>query len=244
MRPLATFGVDDVRECGEVIRSLGDGVGTMEAAARRIVRYLYDELGDGRGDRACALVRLYKTHRFGALEPSLQAFARELLDDEPDPDLRCLTLLASVGDEVDWCDRRRSRAHKTIPLPTEELVERLPMVSQLIRQLGLDLSTVLRPSPEQLTELSQRTYDVFHVEDAQGSPHLPAQDEFVVPRGIASALGFGGMLYTGDLYAVVLFSRTHVPASAAQLLKILSLPVRVPLLAHLGRVFDAEPARA
>jgi hypothetical protein len=170
----------------------------------------------------------------------VQAFVGEPVD----ADVRCLTLLGTAGEVDAWNDRRRSQGHQAIPLPSEHVVEQLPMVLQLITQLGIEVGDVIRPVPEVIRELSQRTYDVFHVEHAQGSPHLPAQEEFVVPRGIASALGFGGMLYTGDLYAVVLFSRTHVPATAAQLLKILSLPVRVPLLAHLGRVFDAEPARA
>ena len=71
----------------------------------------------------------------------------------------------------------------------------------------------------------------------QGSPHVPAQD-FVEAHGIRSALGFGGMLYTGDFYAVVLFSKTPIASDTAQLLKIFSLAVRVPMLAHLRRVFS------
>jgi hypothetical protein len=209
----------------------------MAEAAGSIVRYLYDELGDGDGNRACALVRLYKTHPYGELPADLQAFARAALDEEPTPDIRCLTLLGSAGDEEAWNDPRRSAGHQAIPLPGEQMLERLPMVSQLISQLGLDPATVLRPARDQMLSLSQRTYDVFHVPEAVGSPHLPAQQGFVEPYGIRSALGFGGMLYTGDLYAVVLFSRVPVPADAAQLLKILALAVRVPLLSLVRNVF-------
>jgi hypothetical protein len=118
------------------------------------------------------------------------------------------------------------------------------MELQLITQLGLDVTTVVRPDPELARALSQRTYDVFHVSDAVGSPYLPAQEEFVVRYGIRSALGFGGMLYNGDFYAVVLFSRVAISADAAQMLKILSLAVRVPLLAHMRGVFDREPSAA
>jgi hypothetical protein len=117
------------------------------------------------------------------------------------------------------------------------VVEQLPMVHQLIVQLGLDVGAVLRPDPEQARRLSQRTYDVFHVGDAEESPYVPAKD-FVRANGIRSALGFGGMLYSGDFYAVVMFSRVEVSADTAQLLKILALPVRVPLLAHLRNVFS------
>jgi hypothetical protein len=209
----------------------------MEEAATRIVRYLYDELGDGDGGRACPLIRLYKTHPYGRLDSELQAFARNALGEQPGPDVRCLTLLGTAGDEPAWNDRRLSSGHRAIPLLSEDMVRRLPMVAQLITQLGLDLATVVRPRPEDLAELSQRTFDVFHVAQAAGSPYLPAQDDFVAPFGVASALGFGGVLYTGDFYSVVLFSRVPVNADVAQLLKILALAIRVPLLAHLRRVF-------
>jgi hypothetical protein len=216
----------------------------MEAAAGRIVRYLYDELGDGSGERACALVRLYKTHPFESLEPGLQDYVEGLLEEPPQPGLRCLTLLASAGTEPAWNDRRSSIGHQAIPLASESMVRQLPMVTQLITQLGLELGTVLSPDPDRALELSKRTYDVFHVATAAGSPYIPAQDGFVVRHSIESALGFGGMLYTGDFYAVVLFSRVPISADTAQLIKILAIAMRVPLLTHLRRIFDPLPASA
>lgn len=224
---IATFGVDDVSRCGDVIRRLGDGAASMDDAAQRVAEYLYGEL-DG-----AALVRLYKTHLFGRLPADVRDFVGEPVDD----DVRCLTLLGTAGDDEAWNDRRRSQGHQAIPLPSEHVVEQLPMVMQLITQLGIDVSHVIRPRPEVVRELSQRTHDVFHVPDAESSPYVPAKD-FVRKHGIRSALGFGGVLYTGDFYAVVLFSKAPVSADTAQMLKILALPVRVPLLAHLRRVFS------
>jgi hypothetical protein len=66
---------------------------------------------------------------------------------------------------------------------------------------------------------------VFHVEDALGSPYIPAQ-EFVTSFGIKSVLGFGGILGTGDLFAVILFATVHVPASAADRFRTLALDVK------------------
>jgi hypothetical protein len=223
---VASFDVDDVKRSGDVIRTLGDGAASMEEAAQRVVQYLYEEL-DG-----ALLVRLYKTHPFGKLPAAVQDFVGEPVD----PDVRCLTLLGTAGDLQEWNDRRSSRGHQAIPLPSEHVVQQLPMVLQLITQLGLDVTTVLRPDPDAARALSQRTYDVFHVPDAVESPYVPAKD-FVEAHAVKSALGFGGMLYTGDFYAVVLFSKETISADTAQVIKILSLPVRVPLLAHLRRVF-------
>ncbi len=200
----------------------------MEDVAQQIVRYLYDELGDGQGNRACLLVRLYKTHPYGRLEPEVQEFVEDALGGEPPADTRCLTLLGTAGDEPAWNDRTRSQGHKAIPLASEEMVGRLPMVAQLITQLGLEIGAVIRPRNP--IELAQRTYDVFHVPDAAGSPHLPAQEEFVLRYGVRSALGFGGVLPSGDFYAIVLFARVHVDRETAETIKILSLAVRVPLM--------------
>jgi hypothetical protein len=210
----------------------------MEEAAQRAAVFLRDELLADDGERACPLVRVYKTHRFGSLPADVQDFAAAVFGERPDDEVRCLTLLGTAGDEPAWNDRRRSTGHQAIPLLSEQVVEQLPMVLQLITQLGIDVTTVVRPDPKAARELAQRTYDVFHVPDAAASPYVPAK-EFVAAHGIRSALGFGGMLYTGDFYAVVLFSRVEISAETAQLLKILALPVRVPLLAHLRRVFAA-----
>jgi hypothetical protein len=100
------------------------------------------------------------------------------------------------------------------------------MISQLIKELGLELSSVLQPSPDVVKELSGKRHGVFHVENALGSPYIPAQEEFVVRHGIRSVLGFGGMLASGDLFAVILFSTVHVPPSAADRFKTLALDVK------------------
>ena len=100
------------------------------------------------------------------------------------------------------------------------------MISQLIKELGLELSYVLQPSPDIVKELAGKRHGVFHVEHALGSPYIPAQQEFVVRFGIESVLGFGGMLATGDLFAVILFATVHVPSSTAERFKSLALDVK------------------
>jgi len=202
-----------------------------------VVEYLYRSLVDEDGSPACALVRLYKSERFDRLEPEVQGFVRDTLGEEPAGDVRCLALLGTAGDEPAWNDRARSTGHRAIPLPSEQFVERLPMVTRLITQLGLDLGVVVSPpSGQEIVELSQRTNDVFHVEEALGSPYLPAQDEFVIPHGIVSAVGFGGILLTGDFFSVLLFAHVPVAEPVARTLKILAQPIRVRFLAFASLV--------
>jgi hypothetical protein len=214
----------------------------MEDAAERIVNLLYDEIGAD-GERQCVLVRLYKTHRYGGLPADVQDFAQAAHDQELAPDVRCLTLFGTVGDEDAWRSRHRSEGHKAIPLPSVELLHQFPMVARLIHQLGVDPEVVVRPEEHELTPLAQRTYDVFYVADAHSSPYVPAKD-FVERYGVKSAVGFGGLLPTGDFYAVVLFTRVPISEAVAQTLKILSLAVRVPLLAFARGPFFEEDARA
>jgi len=224
---LTSFGLGDMLKCSLRLRETASGAATLEASAQRICRFLYDELHGPDTKNACALVRCYKTHAFGSLEPDLQQFARSVLGSEPPRStMKCLTLMATVGSSAAWNSRHLSRGHRAIPLPSPEIVEKAPMISQLIKELGLELSSVLQPSPDVVKELAGKKHGVFHVENALGSPYIPAQEEFVERHGIRSVLGFGGMLATGDLFAVILFATVHVPASAADRFKTLALDVK------------------
>lgn len=238
MASLEHFSGGDLEPFGDAIRSHAYSARSMEESAQKTVDLLWAELQAEDGSPALALVRFYKTHEYGNLPEELRAFARGVLEDDPDPTTRCLTLLATRGLEPDWNDRRKSKGHKAIPLPSVEFVHRLPMVAGLINQIGLDVADVVRPDPdrERISELARKNYDVFHVPHARGSEFVPAQD-FVNQHGIIAALGFGGMLFSGDFYAVVMFSRVPVSADVADRLRVLSLATRVSLMPFSTRVF-------
>ena len=225
------FTVGAMLRAGIAIRRSVRGAASLESAAEVIVRYLYDHCVDvGTGERSCAMVRFYKTHPFGALEPEQQRFASAQLGDTPPADgMRCLTLLATAGDEPAWNSRHESRGHAAIPLPTAERVRAAPMVTRLIEQLGLDLESVVAGSSLPTRGPDARTYEVFHVEDALASPFIPAQREFVIPHRIASVVGFGGLLRSGELFAVVLFSHARIPARSAARFRTIALDVRSSL---------------
>jgi hypothetical protein len=104
------------------------------------------------------------------------------------------------------------------------------MVHQFIEQMGMGISNVLNPDPKLSSELEGRVFNVYHVPDAIGSPYIPAQEKFVVPFGVKSAMGFGGMLPTGNLFALLIFSKTKIPRDTANLFKNISLNVRMALL--------------
>jgi hypothetical protein len=224
---LTKFDLGDMLKCSLRLRETATGAPTLEMSAQRVCRFLYDELHGPDGQRACALVRCYKTHSYGSLDAELQSFARDALGSVlPRPTMKVLTLMATVGQSVAWNSRHLSRGHKAVPLPSREIVEKAPMISQLIKELGLELDYVLQPSPDIVKELAGKKHGVFHVEHAVDSPYIPAQQEFVVRFGIKSVLGFGGLMPTGDLFAVILFATVPVPPSTAERFKSLALDVK------------------
>ena len=133
------------------------------------------------------------------------------------------------------CIRDRS-GHQAIPLLNEALVDRLPMVAGLLRGLGIDASSVVRPDPREHAARSRRRYDVFFVPDALSSPSIPDKD-FVERYRVRSAVGFGGVLPSGELFAVLVFANVPVPNATAELLQSLALTVQSVIVPHTYRVF-------
>ena len=228
---LADFTLIDMLRCGRAIRRAADDCTTLEDAASAIVEYLYAELHnkDAVGQRP-ALVRFYKTKPFADLEPRLQQFAASHSGGIAlSPETRCLTLLATAGQRPEWCDPRQSVGHQAIPLPSVNIVEQAPMIAQLIREMGMDIRDVVSPDPAVIPERERRTYDVFHVENAIGSPFIPVQAEFVKKYGIRSVVGFGGMLADGELFAVIVFASGHIPPGSAARFRNIALDVKATI---------------
>jgi hypothetical protein len=204
---------------------------SLPEAANAIVGYLYSQFSDPVSkDPELALVRFYKTTSFADLNADQQAFARNIAGGrELSPATKVLELVATAGSESEWNDPARSAGHRAIPLLSVGMVEQAPMIAGLIKALGLDIADVVAPTLSLIHDSHGKTYNVFHVEHALGSPLIPAQKDFVERYGIKSVVGFGGLLPTGDLFAVVMFSRDHVGNEAATRFRSVSLDVKAIL---------------
>lgn len=246
MYDLTRFTLRDMVECGMALRQFGLGADSMEETSSRIIRYLYENFcTKPTGEKSCALIRLFKTHSYEDLEPELAESARNMLGDYPClPAIKCMTLLATAGEQTQWNSRHTSAGHKAIPLASESVVAQMPMISQLIGQLGLDIKTAIDPDPNLLLEIEQRKYNVFYVPEAIDSPHIPARDSFVIPFGIKSVLGFGGLLPSGNLFAIIMFLKVTIPHSTAQMFSTLALNVKTALLPFDGGVVFAQKGKS
>jgi PAS domain-containing protein len=246
MFDVGTFALTDMIKLGAALRGLGERAGSMEEVADRIVRHLFGCLvRKETGEKACVLVRAFKTHAYGGLGPELRSFADSISRGNAlAPQTKCLVLLGTAGEKPEWNERQKSAGHQAIPLPTPEALERSPMISELISSLGFNLRTLVESGDKLLLEEEQTDFNVFHVPEAEGSPYVPAQKEFVIPFGVKSVLGFGGLMPPNDLFAVILFARMPIPRETAERFKTLALSAKLAMVPFADRVSKRrEPGR-
>jgi len=242
MYDFSNFTTADAVRCGREIRSLGSNALTMEEAANEIVHFFYDSFIEKHSEtRSCVLVRLFKTHDYAALDDDLKAFAQKLLGKADNVrDFKCFTLLSTCGVNAEWGSRRNSTGHQAIPLPSIRIVEKIPMMRNIIKQMGLEINSVINPDPEIIMDLSQKTFSVFHIPDALGCPYVPAQEEFVKPYNVKSVLGFGGVLPSGNVFVVIIFAKTPIAVEIANCFAPMALNVKMVILPFEEAVFDRD----
>lgn len=239
MYDLKKFGLREMTECGKILRDIGAEAKTMEEAAGKITRFFYDEFTDPEtGKPACVLARLFKTHDYGQLDKELQSFTGKFLKDVPaSSEMKCLTLMGTAGELPEWCSRKKSTGHMAIPLISENFVLAVPMISNLVKQLGLEIKQVVKPDSAIILDISKKKYNVFYVADAQGSPFIPSQESFVVPHKVKSVIGFGGVLPSGNLFAIILFTRVNLGPEISEFFKTLALNIKLALIPFEENVF-------
>ncbi|SPP63782.1 PAS domain S-box protein [Nitrospira lenta] len=231
MFDLSTFRLQDMALCSMTVRQLGEGASSIEAAADRITRFLYTNLTTGPNeDPACVLVRAFKTHPYSRLTPELQALVDTRLGRTPAHlDMKCLTLLASTGAVSGWNTPALSSRFRVIPLAGPEALEQLPMFAQLFTQFHIDLPYLQDTPVSLLLDKHATTFNAFHVPQALNSPYVPGQQDFVVPFGVQSVFGCGGLLPTGEMFVFVLFSKIAVSKETADLFKAVALSAKLAL---------------
>ncbi|AFY35099.1 sensor histidine kinase [Calothrix sp. PCC 7507] len=222
----------NMSECGLALRQLGNNANSMEDVSNHIIEYFYNNLVDQKsGDGSCALIRFFKTNSYEELEPALQKYVCKILDnDVVTNSLKCLTLMATAGELPEWNSRYESVGHQVIPLGSKEAIAQIPMISQLLYQLGLNADTIVKPDAHLLTDLEQKLYNVFYVSNALESPYIPAKESFIIPFNVKSVLGFGGLLPSGNMFAVIMFLKVVLPKMTVDLFRPLSLSVKTAIL--------------
>lgn len=183
---------------------------TLCAAAQRFVTAFRNEFP------SIALARLFAVVPFSSLprHDGLMAerfaervAARDLLL----PNTPVLSLLGTSGVEASWNDRSKSQGHLAIPLLSRELVEGIPMIAQLLSDIGVGLSWLdperAIPSRRLVGSMNQCFYvaRASTATDARGRLIIPSQS-FVTDHRIETVFGMAGTYVDGTLVAAILFS--------------------------------------
>ena len=233
MFDLTKFSLQDMSEVGDALQQLELKAKNIDELSDMMVQYFFDNLVDTQtGEKSSVLVRFFMTYPYSSLDTELRQKSDKMLGGQlVDQDMKCLKLLATAGVHPEWNLTIDSKGHQVIPLQNEEMVKKFfYMIYEFIDQMGMDISNVLNPDTKLSSELEERIFNVYHVPEALGNPHIPAQEEFVVPFGVKSLMGFGGMLPTGNLFILLIFSKTKIPRNTASLFKNIALNVRMAVL--------------
>ena len=225
---LLDFDVGGMVGLVEAIRGEAVSSTSIEDFAQHVTELLHGTFVAG-GDPQTTLVRFYGTATFGALPAEDRAYVASRSPVPLTADTTCLTLLGTAGTQPEWCDRRSSSGHRVLPLAAPEQVASMPMISALLQQLGIDVAALTAGEPDVMLKSGDGSCRVFYVADAAGSPLIPAQD-FVRDHQVASAVGFGGGVPTGEVFAVVMFNSVAVPLPSAELFETVALSVRLAML--------------
>lgn len=190
------------------------GQPTVEGMAQNFTELLYK-----RFEESIVLSRVFATIPLGQLPSHDRDFVNRLsasvgVSQQLKDDTTILSLLGTSGAAPEWNDRHTSAGHMGIPLVSGKFVESIPMVSRLLKEIGVDLGWIEKWKTHIVSKgfLSKST-GMFYVEDAriaedQDKRKIIASQEFVSSHGVRTVFGFGsGFHSTATLLILITFTR-------------------------------------
>lgn len=212
-------------DVGELLQQAAGirGHAAAEGAAQKFTEILYK-----RFEESVVLTRLFATVPMERLPFANQYFVNNLASSAGISELvheetMVLSLLGTSGKLPEWNDRRGSKGHVGIPLASEKFVDSIPMISGLLKEIGLPLDWVDDWHTQIVCKgfLSQST-GMFYVEDAAGTEdeygrRIIAAQDFVADHGVKSVFGFGsGFQGNSTLVVLVVFTQEHLERSVVR----------------------------
>jgi hypothetical protein len=194
--------------------------GTLEESAQRCVSMIYDQFRE-----SVIMARFYAILPFERLPAEARRFAagvagsrgaKEPLENET----MVLALLGTRGELPAWNDRRSSRGHLAIPLVSTSFVDAIPMVSRMLKELGVPIEWVTGAGKGIMTDTFARLGGFFYVEDAETAVDhmdrkiIPAQD-FVTKHRVKTVFGTAGMYVRSRMFiTLIIFCRDTIERNA------------------------------
>jgi hypothetical protein len=186
---------------------------SFEEAAQKNTTCVYDEFKE-----AIVLNRLFLTLPYSVLPDQIKTFVDRLASVKKighlvEDQTLVLTLLGTSGVEAGWNDRSKSQGHIGIPLVSAEFIEAIPMMSRLLKQLGLGLDWIDSKDTEVVKKTIGSMSGMFFVPDAkteidQKGRKIIADQNFVTNYQIQTVFGYGGgYLGSNSIFVNIIFLR-------------------------------------
>ena len=192
------------------------GCTVLEDAAQEYMSVLYEALCE-----SIILSRLFVAIPFEGLPEPNKEFVRKLAQSTGISELfkegtLVLSLLGSKGAKPGWNDRRNSQGLIGIPLASSDFIDRIPMMSRLLKQLGGGIDWIDSNDTKLVAKTFKDLSGVFFVRDAsteednKGRKIIAAQD-FVEEEKVKTVFGVGGCyLGTSLFFTTIVFVREFV----------------------------------
>lgn len=184
---------------------------SLQEAAQRLTRYIYEQFHE-----SLALVRLFATVPHGRLPARDRYFVEQLATAHGQrallrPGTPVLSLLGTSGSLPEWNERYASRGHLGLPLVSPSFVDSIPMVSRLLKDLGLPLHWLVAGEGHLRGEQSLgRLLGTFYVREAQGAVdeqgrQIISSTQFIQEHGVRTVFGMGGGYVAHESVLVAIF---------------------------------------
>ncbi len=202
---------EDFLTIQNAVQEAASKASSLAEAANLYMSILQEHLGE-----SIVLARLFATVSFEELPEKKQAFVSTLVkkagvEEHLKPESPILTLFGSKGVEPEWNDVENSENHVGIPLVSSAFIGQIPMMSRLLKQLGMGLEWIDTNDTQLVVRAMGRSSGVFYVRDAateldvEGRLIIPTQD-FVEQYGVKTVFGIGGgYLGSNTFFTLILF---------------------------------------
>ena len=201
----------------------------LEDAAQKFTELMYQEFSN-----SVVLTRLFATTPFGKLPDFNQNFVTKFADSagvgsQLRENTPVLSLLGTQGRNKIWNDRKHSKGHTGIPLVSEDFIDSIPMMSALLKEMGISLDC-LENCDTSIVAKKMGLSSLFYVQDAseasdeKGRKIISAQD-FVSDYNVRTVFGMGGSFVSVRTHIVMItFMNKKLPLRGAELfMKFVSL---------------------
>lgn len=194
---------------------------SFEDASQKFVEMFYEEFKE-----SIVLVRIFGTVPFKQLPAFNQNFVTKLatakgVASELKNNTLVLSLFGTHGIRAEWNNRKNSQGHIGIPMVSSKFIEAIPMMSRLMKQIGIKLDWFDEKDINIVIKKVANLSGVFYVADAknevdqQGRKVISAQD-FVTANNVRTVFGLGGMYINKMFTTMICFTKESIDKSVIE----------------------------